>query len=296
MLRRCLTTVARAGGGPRLKPQGPKKGLWRMTTRVIGSAALATTALTGWQYYRLRTEYRPLTPPKGAMSGIEGPSESDCKDECQILFIGDSLVIGIGCPDRAEGPVFARHISRVAAQALRRRVKWKVLGVDGGDVQTIRQSLLEDVRKAAANGQPKVTAVVIMCGLNDYKRLIQEGRLPSAFKEDLRLLIRNVKEIVGQEARVVLPALPVDRAPLFQPLFPMNVALYKVAKVWDHQKRLLSGEEQSVEFVAEPEHYDSNDWAIDGIHPSEKGYTKWADHIIKKVLPHLVKVEPHVND
>ncbi|GAB5368808.1 hypothetical protein AAMO2058_001351400 [Amorphochlora amoebiformis] len=264
----------------------------RYGLRGVGTLALATTGISFWQYYRLRMDYKPLVPPKGAMSGVEVPRFVDHKrleqvEEVQILFVGDSLVIGIGCPDRREGPVFARRIARVAAQTLRKRVKWKVMGIDGGDVNTMREKLLDEVKTAASDGNPKVSAVVIMCGLNDYKRFVQEGRTASAFKEDLRRLIRSIKDIVGQQARVVLPALPVDRAPLFQSLFPLNMMLFMVAREWDYQKELLSGEEPQVEFITEPTEYQTDDWAVDGIHPSEKGYTKWADHIISKILPRL---------
>mmetsp|Transcript_21723 Transcript_21723/g.38553 ORF Transcript_21723/g.38553 Transcript_21723/m.38553 type:complete len:303 (-) Transcript_21723:85-993(-) len=288
MRRSTLTRLRRLSGLARPKK---KSNVLRWTARAIGGLSFGTATVSVYQYIKLRSTYQPLTPPKGAVSGVELPlvSKSDGLDSTQILFVGDSLVIGIGCPDRSEGPVFARHISRIAAQTMQKRVKWRVMGVDGGDVNSMRENLMEEVKRAVGPGNPKVSAVVIMCGLNDYKALIQEGRLPSMFKEDLRCLIRSIKDIVGEEVRVVLPALPVDRAPLFKSLFPMNVMLYKVAKVWDHQKRLLSGEELDVEFVVEPEDYVSDDWAVDGIHPSEKGYTKWADHIIHKMLPRLVQ-------
>jgi len=274
--------------------QSRKTTFWQRASRGFAGAATLFGGVSVWQYYHLRNDYVPLTPPKGALHGVEEPDVKDGDkknlEEIQILFLGDSLVIGIGCPDRQEGPVFARHISRVAARALKKRVCWRVLGIDGGDVNSMREKLVKEMEETVGKDSSKVTAVVIMCGLNDYKRLVQEGRMPSSFKEDLRKLIREIKIVVGEQARIVLPALPIDRAPLFKPLFPLNQILYKVAKIWDHQKHLLSGEENEVKFIREPEHYKEDDWAIDGIHPSEKGYRNWADHIVKKMLPGLENI------
>lgn len=271
------------------------KSVLNWTGRLAGGAAAATMSVSLWQYYKLRRDYKPLQPPKGALSGIEGctampatESNAENEDACQIIFLGDSLVIGIGCPDRSEGPVFARRISHVTAQALRRRVTWKVIGINGGDVRSIRTALLNQVKHIPATGTPKVKAVVIMCGLNDYKRLVQEGRLPASFREDLRELITSVKERVGSDVRILLPAIPVDKAPLFQSIFPMNQVLYQIADTWDHQKWVLSGEDAGVEFVTKPPKYTAEDWASDGVHPSENGYTKWADHIAVKMVQGLL--------
>jgi len=99
--------VGRSSHGNR--NQNPKKRFFKVVSRSIAGLVFSTGALCGWQYYRLRRDYVPLKPPKGAVSGIETPlritegKDENNLEECQIFFIGDSLVIGIGCPDRLEG-------------------------------------------------------------------------------------------------------------------------------------------------------------------------------------------------
>jgi lysophospholipase L1-like esterase len=274
-----------------------------------------------WQYYKVRTDYKRLPTPAGPNFGLEAPfenfepactpthtpsspSRADAK-ECGekraerhaqsgesdasevVLFIGDSLVMGIGCPDDARGPVFSRQITQSLATVRGRQVGWGSFGVNGGDLKRMKAELLDDVKRYDDSIQQhydsvkktRVSTVVIMCGLNDYKNLILEGRLPSHFRRDLEELITKVREIVGEEAKIVIPGIPVNHAPLFQKMFPFNLALYEIAKEWDRQKQLIADEDELIVFVDEPPHFTPADWARDGVHPSAQGYQEWGNHV-----------------
>jgi lysophospholipase L1-like esterase len=85
-----------------------------------------------------------------------------------------------------------------------------------------------------------VDAVVVMCGLNDWKRVATGTKFPSAFHADLRTLTAALHGRLGDECRVVLPALPLFWTTAFpQPLFSVVLAL---ANAWDAQKQRLADE------------------------------------------------------
>lgn len=223
--------------------------------------------------------------------GVDGrPTPSTPRaDGGDIIFVGDSLVMGVGCSKDTTRPVFSRRIARRVATALQKRMSWSVYGINGADarrMQTLISGMESDIKTRRESGQTAgVRAVVVMCGLNDYKNLVTEGRLPSDFKMDLRRLVNGIHAAVGAEVPVFLPVLPVEQAPAFKDLFPFNVSLAAVASAWDRQKGFLSDEMDHVVFVDSPSTFHSEDWAVDGIHPSEKGYIEWADHIANRMLP-----------
>ena len=61
-----------------------------------------------------------------------------------VLIIGDSLVVGIGCKDRM---VLPQGICRRMSDLLQVDISWRAVGVNGGDVRTIKQEVLETVRR-----------------------------------------------------------------------------------------------------------------------------------------------------
>jgi lysophospholipase L1-like esterase len=78
-----------------------------------------------------------------------------------------------------------------------------------------------------------VDIVVVMCGLNDFKRL-PAGRTAGAFRRDLDRLLELLHDKAGSGCLVALPALPLEETRLPQPL--------KAAAIWlgarfDAQKR-----------------------------------------------------------
>ena len=62
-----------------------------------------------------------------------------------IVFMGDSLVTGVGCSAEASaehGHVLPRRVAEVIAQQLQVEVSWRLIGETGADVRTLRSTLL----------------------------------------------------------------------------------------------------------------------------------------------------------
>ena len=54
-----------------------------------------------------------------------------------------------------------------------------------------------------AEARPLVDVVYIVCGVNDWKNFVKTGRLWTTFRQDLEELVTDIKEICGEDCRVV---------------------------------------------------------------------------------------------
>ncbi|KAJ8611993.1 hypothetical protein CTAYLR_004406 [Chrysophaeum taylorii] len=221
----------------------------------------------------------------------------------RVLFLGDSLVTGVGgAPGEAieGGPPLPRRVCRALADKLKRQVEWRALGVTGGDIGAMRRTLLPQLAQGDAK---KYDVVVVMCGLNDFKHLARgQVRTPWAFRDELTQFLAEIKHTCGDSARVVLPALPVGLASFREPL--RSYVIF-IANQWDQQKQLLAQksrqllDKQRILFVdavrPSPDTPDQTFVASDGVHPNEAGYELWARHIAKALYsnhqPHNINVE-----
>ena len=118
---------------------------------VLGSVVAAQTAY-------LQSTYNPLPPPARDCScghiryTGEGAACGRRSSELRrIIVLGDSLVLSIGCE---ENPVFAESIARGVSDHTKTNVVWRSFGVDGGDVRTIHQRCLENVRAVVESRPP----------------------------------------------------------------------------------------------------------------------------------------------
>jgi len=291
---------------------------------VIG--ALANQALT------FRRNYRQLPAAEGPRTGVElspaakralrraaggrepprakaGEGASALVDReprpRHMVFIGDSLIAGVGCSvELASGPALPRCIAKALAHKLNRSIQWRALAVDGGDVEELHQELLpklkdamgelqaDDRQRAKKRGQGGVDMVVLMCGLNDWKRAPMEPflRSPAHFQRDLKRLCDAIHKIVGHRTPIVLPGLPLKWSLAFPQ--PLRAILVQVSRLWDARKAALAAESACISFVPAPRYEGgglplSKLLAPDGVHPNEKGYEIWAEHISAQVLPHF---------
>ena len=89
-----------------------------------------------------------------------------------IVFMGDSVVKGVGCRRVGEGPTLPRHVAEVVAEQLGAEVGWRALGETGADIRMLREQFIpllrREVERCAQSGE-RVDAVVVVCGLNDIK-------------------------------------------------------------------------------------------------------------------------------
>mmetsp|Transcript_15494 Transcript_15494/g.41612 ORF Transcript_15494/g.41612 Transcript_15494/m.41612 type:complete len:426 (+) Transcript_15494:76-1353(+) len=228
-----------------------------------------------------------------------------------VLVLGDSLVTGVGCccddkhldggSKRCAGPALARGLAEQLAQRVGVSVRWLALGLTGGSVRELTEEVVPRLAAVDDAVRAKVTTVVIVCGVNDWKRVWRfwnrRNLNPAVFGNELETLIAAVRTELGKDdVRVVLPA--VQAGILFAPRFngPLGRVLSFLSGIWDEEKRKLSERVSNVLYV-EPniqqfqrlvsERHDpiaAFYSKLDGIHPNALGYERWADWIASRIL------------
>mmetsp|Transcript_2576 Transcript_2576/g.3514 ORF Transcript_2576/g.3514 Transcript_2576/m.3514 type:complete len:538 (-) Transcript_2576:1484-3097(-) len=267
-------------------------------------------------------------------------------DRANILVLGDSMAVGIGgvnifdadkkssagkrkrteCLELSEdkeeskacGPVFPRVLARTLSQRLHKPVSWRSAGVDGGDINDIREHLLGIVKEEADKGQaPDI--VVVLAGSNDLKRILKIGSgdhraSVKGFRSNLMKLAQEIHAI-SPKSTVVYPSLPtyrLDRNSILN-VFPLTLFLDSIIGFWDVQKKQAADKcGQGVMHVGLSV-TDVNNWykeeqeqqtgfgqskaeppsliSADGIHPNAKCYSRWGSFLGNRIADELVGVE-----
>ena len=274
---------------------------------VVGSRAflgltLGCTALTGSQAAYLRLTYASPPPAQGPHSGTEfvdslkaTPRALSQNISRRILVIGDSLALGVGgegsFPGRTTGPALPRSVAQRLSRLWGEHVGWRAIGISGGDVGVLKREILPAVQKVKEDGE--ITAIVVVCGVNDWKG-VTLGKTEYRFAEDLRNLVRRLRDIVGKECAIILPAIPgVAEAPRFPN--PLRSFAALLNDRWDAQKEQLANTMEKVYYVCNPETWPDDPRKyfsiLDRLHPSEFGYMRWGERIAAMIGKH-VKFEP----
>lgn len=211
----------------------------------------------------------------------------------RILIIGDSLVSGVGGESSFDdgpstGPALPRQVARYLSEMLKMDVQWNALSLTGGDVRMLKRKIVPMMMRERDRGNfDDIWAVVIVTGVNDWKR-ISPIRTANKFREDLCEFVVKIREVLGEDCNVFLPAIPgVHHTPRFHE--PLRSIVIFLNDYWDSQKWQLSRTMERVYFVGQPP---SNAWGsnplqffstLDRVHPSELGYHRWAERIAENM-------------
>ena len=91
----------------------------------------------------------------------------------------------------------------------------KGLQADGSE-ETARRTAKElfdgeerALRSEGGNRLATVDVCVVLCGLNDFKKLLK-GRTAAVFGRDLRAFYDNLRGVLGHECEIFFPALPME--------------------------------------------------------------------------------------
>lgn len=255
----------------------------------------------------------------------------------QLIVLGDSLVCGIGCDEGREmseskivssssssspssssssssqslslsGAVLPQIVAKVLSVAMHADVEWSSVGIVGGTVADIRGKLLPEMKKkldaagAGVRDQDTEVLVVVICGLNDFKQLMEKfphGPGPTVFKEELGKLVKDIKDM-GKELcvdlKLFLPSIPVvvgrGDPTCHIMIRPLDNFVEYVAYIWDQQKKAIAIDDRSefITYIGNPtpdKHYATpgrGNFSSDGIHPSQQGYRWWGYHIAECIL------------
>jgi lysophospholipase L1-like esterase len=234
-----------------------------------------------------------LEPRARELSAASAETEVSRPPALRVLILGDSLVSGVGS-DIERAPPLPERLAQVLAERLGRPVSWKAVGITGADVATLREAVLPAAKADAIVEPPAV--VVLLCGLNDFKRLLR-GRTPAAFREELRGFLSDLRALAGPNALLVLPGLPIHATQRFPT--PLHQLACLLATAWDAQKEALATldcSDDRVVYIQEPRlSLEEGKMLVcdDGVHPNGLGYALWGEHIAGQIV-HRMQAAAHM--
>jgi lysophospholipase L1-like esterase len=231
---------------------------------LIAGAFLLPALLCQVAYVWLRTPR--MATPDGPRTGSVGSAEP----VIDIVFVGESTVAGIGVAN-VEDALPSQTAGQLSV-ALGRTVRWHAFGRLGATARIARERLVPSIKVSRAD------MVVIALGVNDT---LTFGS-PMRFSEDLRALIEAVRAMVGPAKVLLCPVPPVGRFPAFPQ--PLRWMLGVRASVLDEAAH---GVAQTLPDVLHPV-VDMSSWneslfASDRLHPSARGYRRWAELLTKEL-------------
>ena len=130
---------------------------------------------------------------------------SNKEEPINVLVLGDSLAIGIGCVEKfdvtkdnsvpfslieqresssqgqkqqqqRQGPVFPQVLARTLSYHTHHPVQWRSAGVDGGSISEIKSFCMDVVKQEAkaidTKNKSGIDIVVVLFGMNDLKKLL----------------------------------------------------------------------------------------------------------------------------
>lgn len=208
------------------------------------------------------------------------------KRKVKLILLGDSLVCGVGCDNdpgdfkSKSSPPLPKFLAKILSFAMQTDVEWCSYGYIGATVADLRSVLLPEVKKdlissmeilngtkdsdliynsshSASDIEPELNStenveiiVVVICGLNDWKLLVEQfpyGPGPARYRQDLTGLIEDIKTIstdVSSKCSVFLPAMPLICGrgdPSYDlGIAPLTYFVDFVSFVWDQQKKSVA--------------------------------------------------------
>jgi lysophospholipase L1-like esterase len=173
-------------------------------------------------------------------------------------------VAGIGAATHADA--LSGQVARALGERLRRAVAWRAVGRAGA---TARDALDGLVPRLGGHAD----LLVVSLGVNDVMWL----RTPARWAADLGALVDGARARLGDPAVVVVGMPPVHDFRVFPQ--PLRMVLGLRARALDDATRLVVGVRSGVVSV-HPEVPFATEWFCDDrLHPSPRGYARWADEI-----------------
>jgi lysophospholipase L1-like esterase len=208
----------------------------------------------------------------GRLPDAAGETVGLCGDDnapINLLAIGESTVAGVGAPNHAEALTgqLARHFHLQTGES----VRWHALGESGITVNETIKRLLPQMP------DEKMEIIVIALGGNDVFKLSSPLKWRRGMTELLQIL-RNKHP----QSKILLVNVPMVRDFPALPQ-PLRYVLSRVAKSHHFNTIELSADFQNV-YYFDTVGKVSDDFYSDGVHPSAKGYSDWAEEIIKFYL------------
>jgi lysophospholipase L1-like esterase len=238
-------------------------GRWQAAYLAAAAVVLPVAPLLYLQGQYTRKKVGLLPDAAGERTGTVG----DGGTSARLLVIGESTVAGLGARTHREaltGQFAERLVSRIG-----RQVEWTVIGRNG---VTARRTIDELVPLV-----PDKTFDYILLGIggNDVMKLSS----PKKWRRDMIELLGILREDNPNAVIFISNCPMIVLSPVIP--HPIKFLLWELSKMHDANIREFTAGMDRVYYYPQPVDVRVEGFFADGIHPSEQGYSDWAEAMMK---------------
>lgn len=236
---------------------------WQAAYMTAAAVVLPVAPLLYLQGQYTRKKIGVLPDAAGETTGTAGYGGTPAR----LLVLGESTVAGLGARTHKlalTGQFAERVAARIGCQ-----VEWTVIGRNG---VTARRTIDELVPKV-----PEKTFDYILLGIggNDVLKLSS----PRKWRRDMVELI-GIMRHRSPGAVIFISNCPMIKYSPALP-HPIKFLLWELSKLHDKNIKEFTAGMDAVHYYPQPRELDTETFFADGIHPSEQGYSDWAEAMMQ---------------
>ena len=231
---------------------------------IIGAAAIAPISpFLLLQGQIVRWKVGVLPDAAGDWNGKYGDGENAAK----LFVIGESTVAGLGA--RTHELALAGQFAKYLSEHIDRSVEWKVVGKNGVTARRTIDELLPQMPNE------QFDFILVGLGGNDVMKLSS----PVKWRRDMTELLGLLRKR-NPEAVIFLSNCPmIIHSPIMPP--PIKTILWALSQMHNDNIREFTSEMERVFYYPQPVNVRLEGFFADGLHPSEQGYSDWAEDMMR---------------
>lgn len=238
---------------------------WQAAYLAAATALFPVSPLLFLQGQYTRRKVGLLPDAAGDKTGIAGEGSGPA---AKLLVIGESTVAGLGA--RTHELALAGQFAKRLSSRLDRPVEWTVIGRNG---VTARRTIDELVPQIPQD--EKFDYILVGIGGNDVMKLSS----PKKWRRDMIELLGVFRDR-NPEAVIFISNCPMIKYSPVMP-HPIKFLLWELSKLHDANIREFTAGMERVHYYPQPADVKVDGFFADGIHPSEQGYSDWADAMLR---------------
>jgi len=247
--------------------------VWQTLYLTAAAVLLPVSPALYLQGQRTRRRVGVLPGAGGPTNGIAFPDETNAaNDSAKLFVIGESTVAGLGAATHENA--YAGQFGKRLSKHIGRAVEWDVVGKNG---VTARQTIDELLPQMP---DKRYDFILVGLGGNDVLKLSS----PVKWRRDMLELLGKLRE-AQPDAAIFLSNCPMIKLSPALPN-PIRFLLWRLSRLHDANIREFSAKLDRVVYYPQPKELDIEGFFADGIHPSEKGYSDWAEAMMQHFAEH----------
>lgn len=206
----------------------------------------------------------------GLLPDAGGAKHGKCgigRETAKLFVLGESTVAGLGARNH-ELALAGQFALRLSAR-IGRSVEWKVLGKNGVTARRVIDELVPQMPRE------QFDYILLGIGGNDVMKLSS----PAKWRRDMVELL-GILQAKNPAAVIFITNCPMIIASPIMP-FPIKPILWKLSRMHNENIIEFTRKMKDVFYYRQPTDLRLKGFFADGIHPSEQGYSDWADAMMK---------------